>query len=388
MIKILTRIFLKNTESLDIIEKRTKFSIFAGILGIVCNAVLFLLKLVVGMAMSSIAIISDACNNLSDAGSSVVSIVGAKLSGKKPDREHPFGHGRMEYVFSLIVAFIIMLVGFELFKTSAVKVFKPDLIEVKPAMMVILCASVLIKLWMYSYNKYIGKQINSGILLAASRDSVNDAIATGAVIVSSCLGKALSAPWIDGAVGAVVSIVIMYSGLSIALGTIGLLLGTPPEKETIESLKKYILEAPGVSGVHDLIVHDYGPGRRLASVHAEVPDDCDVVEIHEVIDDLEKKIESEMGIHIVIHMDPIAVNCEKTQKVREDVKSIVKSVDERMNIHDFRMTDGINTINLIFDVEVPPDFDDIEGTKTLICKKIHETDDRYNAVINIDFMYD
>lgn len=388
MIKILIGIFLKEADKSDVVEMRTRYSVFAGILGVICNIVLFIIKILVGAAMSSIAIISDACNNLSDTGTSIVSIIGAKLSAKKPDKEHPFGHGRIEYVFSLIVSFIIMLVGFELLKTSAVKIFKSDNIALSPAMTAILFISIPIKLWMYSYNNYLGKHIKSGVLLAAARDSINDTIATSAVIISTVLGKYLRLPWLDGVVGTIVSLVIMHSGLKISIDTIGLLLGAPPEKETIENIRTYILSAPGISGVHDLIVHDYGPGRRIASVHAEVPDDCDVVEIHETIDSLEQQIERDLGIHIVIHMDPISVSCEKTAEIREIVRKIVKSIDERMNIHDFRMTDGTSIVNLIFDIEVPLDFDDVDGIKDLIAEKIKAEDSRFNTVINIDFIYD
>ena len=388
MIKLLTRIFLKDVSKSDVTELRTRTSVLAGVLGIICNLVLFIIKLLVGMAMSSIAIISDAFNNLSDTGTSVVSIIGAKLSAKRPDREHPFGHGRMEYVFSLIVSFIIILVGFELLKTSVTKLFRPGEVALSPLLTIILCISVPIKLWMYSYNKYLGKGINSRVLLAAARDSVNDAIATSAVIISTVFGKLFNLQWLDGAVGVVVSLVIMYSGLKISFDTIGILLGVAPEKEIIEGIRACILNTPGIFGVHDLIVHDYGPGRCLASVHAEVPEDCDVVEIHEVIDALEQRIEAELGIHIVIHMDPVSVSCEKTVRARELVNGIVKDIDERLRIHDFRITDGLNVTNLIFDIEVPSDFNDIDGMKAQLTEKISALDERYNAIINVDFMYD
>lgn len=224
--------------------------------------------------------------------------------------------------------------------------------------------------------------------MAASKDSINDVIATGAIIVSAVLGKALDFPQLDGIAGTIVSFIIMYSGFKISLDTIGILLGTVPKKETIESIRSYVLAAPGVIGVHDLIVHDYGPGRILASVHAEVSNDCNVVEIHEVIDELEHKIEKELGIHIVVHMDPVSVDCEQTAKIRDTVRSIVKSIDDRMNIHDFRMTDGVNLINLIFDIEVPIDIEDTEDVKKLIASKLKEEDARFNSVINVDFIYE
>lgn len=388
MTKLLMKLFLKNIDAKDAIQFRAGYSVFAGVLGIICNIVLFVIKALVGVSMSSIAIVSDAFNNLSDMGTSVISIIGAKLSTKKPDKEHPFGHGRIEYVFSLIVSFMIMLVGFELLKTSVVKIFVPDKLVLNPVLMVVLCISVPIKLWMYSYNKFLGKKINSGVLLAAARDSANDALATSAVIISTVLGKLLGIVWLDGIVGTVVSILIMYSGIKIMLSTTGLLLGTPPEKETVLAMRDYALKTPGVIGVHDLIVHDYGPGRRIASLHVEVLDTCDVVKMHEAIDDLEKQIEADLGILMVVHMDPISANCEKTALVRDMVKKIVKDIDERMDIHDFRMTNGESVINLIFDIEVPADFDDVDIAKKRISEKIKEKDPRFNTVINIDFIYD
>ncbi len=388
MIKLFVKYFVKDSENTSDLQVRTSYSVLAGTLGIICNMVLFGIKISVGAAMSSIAIISDAFNNLSDSGTSLVSIIGAKLSAQKPDKEHPFGHGRIEYISSLIVSFIIMLVGFELIKTSVAKIFEPEETNLNFILVAILCASIPIKYWMYSYNKYLGKKINSGVLLATAKDSINDVVSTSAVVVSAILGKVLGLPLLDGIVGTAVSIIIMYSGLKISIDTIGILMGKAPEKETIESIRSYLINTPGISGVHDLIVHDYGPGRCLASVHAEVPDDCDVVKIHEIIDELEQRIEKELGIHIVVHMDPITVNCERTSKLREMVLEIVRCVDGRMNIHDFRMTDGVSNINLIFDIEVPFDVDDVETVKKIINEKIRETDQRFNCVINVDYIYD
>ena len=388
MIKVLVKLFLKEQPNRENKESFVRYTVFAGILGVVCNLFLFALKITTGFLMSSIAIISDAFNNLSDSGTSVVSIVGAKLSAQKPDKEHPFGHGRYEYIFSLVVSFIIILVGFELLKSSVQKIIHPQEIRLATVPMILLCISVPVKLWMYSYNKYLGNLTGSSMLAAASRDSINDAISTSAVILCAIVGKWVKFPPLDGIVGTVVSVIIMYSGFKITLDTIGVLLGAAPDKETVNSIKEYILSAPGVVGVHDLMVHDYGPGRVIASVHAEVPDDCNVVEIHETIDDLEQKIERELGIHIVVHMDPISVNCDYTGQMREMVMEVVRSVDQRLNIHDFRMTDGENNLNLIFDVEVPLDMKNSEGIDKVIAEKLKERDSRYSAVINVDYVYD
>lgn len=368
-------------------EQRIRACMVAGVWGIVGNLFLFVLKFIVGASMSSIAIVSDAFNNLSDTGSAVVTIIGAKLSQRKPDKEHPFGHGRYEYISSLIVSFIILLVGFELFKTSVQKIFNPEEIHVSPLLLGILCISIPVKFGMYAYNKRLGNAINSGVVLAAARDNLNDVVATGAVIVTALITKFVNFPMLDGVVGTVVSIMIMLSGFGISKDTIGVLLGTPPEKEMTDKIRSMVMETPEIIGVHDLIVHDYGPGRILASVHAEVPDNCNVVEIHEVIDALEHKISCETGIHIVIHMDPISVDCEYTSKNRNAVQKIVKDIDERMNIHDFRMVDGVNNINLIFDIEVPAGYNDIDGLKKTIASKLAEIDTRFNAVIDIDTIY-
>jgi cation diffusion facilitator family transporter len=316
-----------------------------------------------------------------------VTIIGAKLSRKKPDKEHPFGHGRYEYISSLIVSFIIILVGVELFKGSVQKIFNPEIIVMSPWLVGFLCLSLPIKFWMYRFNRALGKAVNSGAVLATAKDSLNDVVATGAVIITSVVGKFIDFPPLDGIVGTVVSLMIIYSGFGITMDTIGLLLGTTPDPELSKYIRTMVMEAQGVVGVHDLIVHDYGPGRVLASVHAEVPDNCNVVEIHEVIDALEHKINDELGIHIVIHMDPISVNCEYTTETKLRVQEIIKSIDERMNIHDFRMVDGNNNINLIFDIEVPADFGDTEALKAEVGKRLSMLDSRFNAVIDIDTLF-
>ncbi len=366
---------------------RTKICLIAGGLGIVCNLVLFVLKLVIGTMMNSIAVVSDAFNNLSDMGSSLVTIIGAKLSRKKPDKEHPFGHGRIEYISSLIVAFIILLVGVELLQSSVKKIFNPESVVMAPWLLTFLACTLPIKFWMYLYNRKMGKAINSSVLLATAKDNLNDVFATSAVILTAVVGKFVDFPALDGIVGTLVSLLIIYAGFGITMDTIGLLLGTMPDAETSEKIRQMVMEAEGVVGVHDLIVHDYGPGRVLASIHAEVPDNCNIVEIHEVIDALEHKISNELGIHIVIHMDPISVNCEYTSKTKAEVQKIVKEIDERMNIHDFRVVDGNKNINLIFDIEVPADYVGKQALKEEIELRLEKLDPRFNAVIDIDIIY-
>lgn len=285
-------------------QVRKQYGVLGGILGIICNSILFLLKLLAGITSGSIAVVSDAFNNLSDLGSSVVSVAGAKLSSRRPDSGHPYGHGRAEYVSALIVSFLIILFGLELLKSSAEKIFRPETLAVSPVTMGILVFSVLVKLWMWSYNRFMGKTIDSPILLAAARDSLNDVIATSAVVISTFLSPFVSFS-LDGIMGLAVSCLVIWTGYGVARDTIDKLLGRKPEETLRQQLENRILSDPIVLGMHGLMVHDYGPGRTIASVHAEVPEDLTLVEVHSVIDKIEHQILNELNVDIVIHMDPV-----------------------------------------------------------------------------------
>lgn len=304
MIKFLIRRFVKRHEEVTDKDVREAYTVLSGVVGIICNLILFLLKLVIGLLINSIAVISDAFNNLTDLSTSLVTIVGAKLSNMPPDEEHPHGHGRFEYIASLVVAFIIFAVGLSLFKTSIKKIIKPEALTFNWYSIIILFSSISIKLWMYSYNKYIGKLINSSINKAVAHDSLNDALATSAVVIGIILGNYLPLP-LDGILGLLISILIIYSAFNIAKDSVDLILGSPPDPRLIEAINKMVLSGDGITGVHDLIIHDYGPGRKSASIHAEVAHDADIVEIHDEIDRIEKKIKRKLGVNIVIHMDPI-----------------------------------------------------------------------------------
>ena len=388
MIKLIIKTFIKDYKNTEDKEIRARYGTLAGVLGIILNFVLFIVKLLAGAMVNSIAIISDSFNNLSDMGSSAVSAVGIKLSNRKPDKEHPFGHGRIEYISALIVSFIILLVGFELFKESARKIISPDEVKVSLVPMLILAASVLVKLWMFAYNRYIGKTINSEVVKATAQDSLNDCIATITVIVATIIGKHVSLP-VDGIFGCIVSLMICFTGFSVAKNTVGILLGTPPAPQMVKEISEIILSKENICGIHDLIVHDYGPGRIMASVHAEVPNDADIEEIHEIIDATEKYIDEKMGVHIVIHMDPISVNCERTNEIKETVLEITGKVNSEFGIHDFRMTDGESNINLIFDLEVPCELGQKERDEAVLKIKemLKEKDERYSAVIMVDNKY-
>lgn len=385
LIRFLTKIFIKNSDNVTSPSVRSAYGVFGGILGIVCNIVLFAIKFAIGTIIGSIAIISDAFNNLSDIGSSAVTMIGAKMSNQRPDAEHPFGHGRIEYISSLIVSFIIITMGFELIKTSASKILNPVAPEFNLILMAILAVSVAIKLWMHFAVKFLGKKVNSDVLLATASDSLNDAIATSTVIVSVILCKFLP-PFIDGVAGLVVAILICISGVKLAWETIGTLLGTSPDPAVAQKIADIILSDKEILGIHDLIVHDYGPGRTLASVHAEVSSEKSAIMLHEIIDALEVKIMTETGIETVIHTDPILVSNVKVNETRELVKNIIAEINPELGIHDFRMTDGENRINLIFDLEVPYHFTDEERKSTLLLIKnrITSEDERFACVIKID----
>ena len=384
MIRFLVKKFVPDCENVSDSKVREKYGILGGVLGIICNLFLFALKLTIGLLINSIGVISDAVNNLSDTASSLIVIAGTKLSNMRPDEEHPFGHGRFEYISSLIVSFIIMLVGFELFKSSVSKIFSPQPVTYSLPLIIILGSSVLVKLWMASYNRYLAAKISSGVLRATATDSLIDAISTSIMVISVFVGRFVSFP-LDAIMGAIFSLLVIYSGFGIAKDTVDVLLGRAPDMETVDKITEKIVQTEGIVGVHDLIVHDYGPGRKMASVHAEVPDNADIVKIHELIDALEQEIAAEMGVHTVIHMDPIATGCEITDKTKALVLEIIKSIDNRMGIHDFRMTDGEKNVNLIFDLELPFALHkDKESILSQIKEKLSEKDSRYAAVITVD----
>ena len=304
MIKIFIKKFVKNYDQTHDIGVRKAYGTLGGILGILCNLFLFAIKFLVGYAINSIAVISDAFNNLSDMASSVVGLFGARLSGKNADKEHPFGHGRAEYISSLIVAFLIILVGFELLRDSSAKIIHPEKIILSGGMLLLLLLSIVIKLWMFSYNRYMGRLIDAPILLAAAKDSLSDVIATSAVILSTIAARYTAFP-IDGIVGIVVSVLVMYTGYGVAKDTIDKLMGRSAGEELVQEITSRVLRGKNVLGMHDLMIHDYGPGHTIASVHAEVPDNLSLVEVHTVIDQIEHNIFEELGVDIVIHMDPI-----------------------------------------------------------------------------------
>ena len=399
MIKLLVKWFIKNPDDIKDSRVREKYGVLGGVLGIICNLILFAIKLVIGLMVNAIAIMSDAFNNLTDSFSSIVSIISAKLSNKKPDKDHPFGHGRIEYIATLIVAFVIILVGFELFTTSGEKLLvglnlidgeieqiatgKSFIISI-----VILSCSLLVKLWMFFYNRYLGKKINSSVLLASSSDSISDAVTSAGIIIATLLGGLLLKEnyfYVDSIVGMVVSVIICINGLKIVLETTKDILGKPAEKEDIENIESILLSSKYILGLHDLIIHDYGPGRKLASVHAEIDANSDIVRAHEIIDELEQICYAKTMIELVIHMDPVDTNSPTVKEANKVIDSIISKYED-ISFHDLRITDGENNINVIFDIVVPHKYknEELKEIISAIKVKAKELNPKYTLVIKVD----
>ena len=304
MIQLIVKRFIKDRENVSDPEVRKSYGVLGGTIGIICNALLFIAKLSVGILSGSISILSDAFNNLSDSGTAIVSAIGAYMGGKDADAEHPYGHGRAEYIASFIISLFIMFVGVELFEKSVKGIFVPNEINITPVMFVVLVGSMLVKLWMWYINRYLGKKVKSTILLAASRDSLNDIFSTAVVVFSSFMMKFTDFP-VDSVAGVLVSFMIIKSGIDIARDIIDRLIGRAPSDELIKNIEDMVLSGEYVLGMHDVMVHDYGPGIKIASVHAEVPDNLSLVQVHNMIDAIEHRILDELGVDIVIHMDPV-----------------------------------------------------------------------------------
>ncbi|WP_283674170.1 cation diffusion facilitator family transporter [Butyricicoccus sp. Marseille-Q5471] len=385
MTNALIRIFIKDRDNVRDARVRERYGVLSGAVGIACNLLLFVLKVLIGLFTGSISIAADAFNNLSDGLSCLISIVGFKVSGREPDAKHPFGYGRTEYIAGLIVSFIIVIVGFEFFKTSFSRILHPEPIAFSAVLTVILAISMLVKLWMGTFNHRIGTLIDSPVLMAARQDSLNDVITTGVVVVGMIAGRFTTLP-VDGYIGVLVALFILWAGFNIARDTVAPLLGEAADPEIVRTIENIVMEADHIVGVHDVIVHNYGAGRTLASLHAEVPSDADFVAVHEVIDEAEKRVWHKTGVYLVIHMDPVDVNNAHVSALRAQVDGVLREIDEGLTMHDFRVVDGERHINLIFDVVVPYSYND-EGKRTLMItmrNKMKEIDKRYNLVVTFD----
>lgn len=384
MLTLLSKIFIKDKDNVSSPAVRAAYGSLCGVLGIILNIILFCFKFFAGYISGAISVSADAFNNLTDAGSSVITLIGFRMSEQKPDKNHPFGHGRIEYVSGLLVSLVIILVGFELAKTSFAKILAPEAIAFSWLSVIILAVSVLIKAYMAFYNSQIGKRIDSAAMIATATDSLSDCIATSTVLVCLIISRVAGIN-IDAYCGLAVSAFIMFSGIRSAKDTISPLLGEPPSKELIDKISEIVYSYEGVVGIHDLIVHDYGPGRMMISLHAEVSDKADMLQTHDMIDNIEKQLRETLSCDAVIHMDPIATNDETVNVTRDKVAGLIKCIDHRLSIHDFRMVKGPTHTNVIFDVVIPFDLgktdQELRDNVETIIKSI---DPSYFSVINID----
>ncbi len=385
MTEFLLRRFVKNYEEIEKMSVRTSYGVLASILGIFCNVFLFVVKFIVGSLIRSVSVMADGFNNLSDAGSSIISFVGVKMASKPADEEHPFGHGRMEYIAALVVSFLVIEVGLSFFKDSIERIQHPLQLQFRPIAIGILVLSIGVKLWLGLFNKRLGRKIDSKVMLAAGADAMGDVIATTATIISVLVYQFLEIN-IDGFVGIGVSLVVMWAGIGIARDTLEPLLGEAVPKEMYEKITTFVEGYEGVCGTHDLIVHNYGPGKSMASLHAEVPNDVDIEVSHEIIDRIEREALKTLGVFLVIHMDPIEMKKEDTLRARNQLEEMLKALDPKVSIHDFRMVDGEEQKNLIFDMVVPIQYD--KEKRKLLCqetrKRMSDIDSRYQCVIVVE----
>ncbi|MBO5351683.1 MAG: cation transporter [Lachnospiraceae bacterium] len=386
MVRLLANLFIKDKDSRSP-EARQVYGMLCGSLGIFFNVLLALGKFAAGMLSGSIAIMADAANNLSDAGSSLIVLFGFKMAGQKPDTDHPFGHGRIEYISGLLVSMLIIFMAFELMKSSVDTILHPGKITFEPVILVILVVSILVKFYMFLYNRSIGKKIQSEAMLATSMDSLSDMGATAVVLVSMLVSYYTSLQ-IDGVCGVLVALLIFYAGFNSAKETINPLLGQPPEPEFVRRIEEIVLSEEEIVGIHDLIVHNYGPGRVMISLHAEVPADGDILALHDMIDNVEHRLKNELHCAAVIHMDPVSTKDEHTLELKRVVTQLVKEIDPVLSIHDFRIVNGPTHTNLIFDMVVPFDFpmSDVDVADK-VQNKIWNYNPVYFAVIEIDKSY-
>ncbi len=384
MANILDRWLVREGEAPGGVKVRSRYGVFAGVVGVCCNLLLFAAKFTVGALSNSIAITADAFNNLSDVGSSLVTLIGFRISGKPADREHPFGHGRAEYVTGMVVAFLILLVGVQLFLDAVDKILHPQAVESGMPAILVLAIAIAGKLLMGLFYRSVGNRIGSASLKAAMTDSISDVAATTAVLVSVIVSM-LSGANIDGYMGALVAVLVFIAGIKALKDTLDPLLGQAPDPALVEQIKNLVLDHEGVLGIHDLIVHNYGPGRILASLHAEVSAEEDIIRSHDMIDLIERELGEKLQVHAVIHMDPIQTNNERVNAVRQELEEVLRQIHPDLSFHDFRMVDGITHTNLIFDLLVPHRFSMTNcELEEAVTQKMQEREPTFYCVITVD----
>lgn len=386
MVTLLSKIFIKSDNYKDS-SVREKYGMLCGFVGIFLNVLLFIGKFAAGTVSGAISITADAFNNLSDAGSSFISLVGFKLAGQKPDPDHPFGHGRIEYISGLFVSVLILLMAYELIKSSIVKIIHPELPEFSIMIVVILVASILVKIYMFFYNSSVGKKIESATMAATAKDSLSDTVATTVVLISAIIAHIWSIP-VDGYCGLLVGIMILFAGISAMKDTVNPLLGQAPDPELVKEIESIVMCDERILGMHDLIVHDYGPGRLMVSLHAEVPYKEDILVLHDLIDQIEFNLRGMLNCEPIIHMDPIVDDDEVINETKEEVARIISELEGNVMFHDFRMVKGTTHSNLIFDVVVPHDYPLSDNQlRAKIAEQVTAYNATYFCVIQVDKSY-
>ena len=388
MTEFLVKRFVKDYQQTEAVQVRTAYGTLSSMVGIFCNVLLFGAKLLIGLLINSISVMADAFNNLSDAASSIIGFIGVKMAEKPADDDHPFGHGRIEYIAAFIVAFIVIQVGFSLFKTSLNKILNPESMSFKWISIVILSLSVAVKLWLSLFNRTLGKRINSKVMLATAADAMGDVVTTSATMLSIAVFGIFGVN-IDGIVGIAVSVVVMIAGVNIAKDTLAPLIGEAIDPQLYEQISNFVESFEGILGTHDLIVHNYGPSKSMASIHAEVPNDVNVERSHEVIDQIEHEAARRFGLLLVIHMDPVETHDGRIREFRDMLGEVLTELDSRLSFHDFRMVDGVEHINLIFDLVVPREYKAAvqANLKARISAAVRKRDPRCACVITVENSY-
>lgn len=385
MTEFLVNKFIKDSANIESTEVRTRYGMLASVVGIFCNVLLFSVKLAIGLILSSLAVTADAINNLSDAASSIISFVGVKMAGKPADAEHPFGHGRIEYIAALIVSFLVIEVGFTFFKSSISKIMHPEEITFDPVPFIILILSILVKLWMAFFNNKLGKRIDSKVMLATAADSLGDVITTSATVISIVICHFTSIN-VDAIAGLIVSGIVIWSGVSIAKDTLEPLIGQRVPSELYQKITDMVESYEGIVGAHDLIVHNYGPNRSMATIHAEVPNDVSIETSHEIIDRIERDAKKELNILLVIHMDPVEMRDEEVLELRDKTSHIVHALDPELHFHDFRVLKENEQKNLIFDLVVPDSYTEKDANRVMhqLIALLHEMEKNVDCIITLD----
>ena len=388
MTQLLIRLFIRHPENAKDPATRTAYGNLAGCVGMACNLLLCLGKLAAGTLFGSIAIMADALNNLSDASSNVVSLIGFKLASKAPDAEHPYGHARYEYLAGLVVSVTILAIGFSLLKESAVKVLHPTAVAFSWLSVGVLAVSILVKLWMSRFNRTVGGIIHSETLMATAADSRNDVLTTGAVLLSTVVCSLTGWARLDGIMGVAVACFILWSGWGLVMDTLSPLLGQSPSPELVEHIEQTVMSYPGVLGVHDLMVHDYGPGHQFASLHIEFPAETDPLKAHDVIDNIENNFLKKDNLQVTIHYDPIVTSDAEVGVLRTRLMEEVRQADPRLSIHDLRIVPGDTHTNILFDLVFPAGYTgDKDEMLARMCQFVHEQDPKYSCVIKVEQSY-